>query len=67
MVEIDLRDWIGFVVTGKYAYSNRSFKAMHYGATVSGFRTAFSINLWRGNVWGVRPDGTRKRLKSVYN
>jgi hypothetical protein len=25
------------------------------------------INLWRGTKWGVRADGTRKKLAEVYN
>lgn len=68
LVEVDLRDYEGFVVTGKYAYTDRNFPGIHYPATASGFRTAFSINLWRGNIWGVKKsDGKRKLLHWVYN
>lgn len=28
---------------------------------------AAGINLWRGTKWGVRNDGTRKKLQEVYN
>jgi len=36
--------------------------------TVTGnFYHAMGINLWRGSVWGVKPDGSRKLLKRVRN
>lgn len=28
---------------------------------------ARGINLWQGTKWGVRADGTRKKLVEVYN
>lgn len=28
---------------------------------------ASGINLWRGTKWGVRKDGTRKKLVEIYN
>jgi hypothetical protein len=28
---------------------------------------AAGINLWQGTKWGVRADGTRKKLQEVYN
>jgi len=37
-----------YKVTGKYAYTDRNFKAIH----TDNFRHAECINLWRGTVWG---------------
>ena len=65
-VTVDLNDYTGFVVTGTTTNGKRFRLA--YDATAPGFHTAFGINLYRGNVWGVRADnGKRKLLKSVYN
>ena len=51
----------GFDVTGELVNGGK-FKH-HY--TMIGM--AMAINLWRGSVWGVLPNGTRKLLKRVYN
>lgn len=68
LVEVDLNDYVGFVVTGKHPYTDRNFKAIHYDASHLGFYTAMGINLHCGNVWGIKKsDGKRKLLKSVYN
>lgn len=65
-MEINLNDYTGFVVTGT-TVSGKRFR-LAYDATAPGFYTAFGINLYRGNVWGVRADnGKRKLLKSVWN
>lgn len=51
-----------FLVIGFYYNSNRKFKNKYIS-----WRAANCINLWKGNVWGVFPNGKRIRLKSVYN
>lgn len=67
LIEVDLSDYTGFVVTGKYR-NGKNFPGIHYDASPSGFYTAMGINLHCGNVWGVKKsDGKRKLLKSVYN
>jgi len=59
----DLTQFDHFRVTGVYAYGTRRFKPVVTEYIVH----ALGINLWRGTVWGVRPDGTRKKLKEVWN
>lgn len=57
-----------FVVTGVlYRGNNKRFK-LTYPATTAGYQTAMSINLYKGNVWGIS-SGTGKRvlLKRVNN
>lgn len=54
-------NYIKFDVTG-VDRNNKRFKK-----TYSDPRFAFGINLWRGSVWGVTIEGTRKLLKRVYN
>jgi hypothetical protein len=56
----------GYHVTGVLYNSTTRFKRT-FSAGPSGARFALGINLWRGSVWGVYADGTRQRLKSVYN
>lgn len=51
-----------FVVIGFFYNTRKRFKKVH-----SSWFGANSINLWRGNVWGVFHNGKRIRLKSVYN
>ena len=65
-ITVDLDDYTAFVITGTMT-NGRRFR-LNYNADKPGFYTAMSINLYRGNVWGVRADtGKRKLLKSVYN
>jgi hypothetical protein len=52
-----------FVVTGVYAYSNRRFAPIHTDSYIH----AMSINLWKGTVWVVLPNGKRKKIKEVWN
>lgn len=60
-------DFKVFVVTGRYYNSNRRFSSQ-YEATTDGARTALSINLWNGSVYGVLlSTGKRVLLKRVYN
>jgi len=51
-----------FHVTGVLR-NGRRFKTMKF----SSYNTAICINLWRGSVWGVKEDGSRKLLKRSYN
>ena len=50
-----------YIVIGFIYNTNKKFRKQFERSI-----DAFSINLWRGKVWGVR-FGRRKRLKSVYN
>ena len=53
-----------FKVTGKYAYTNRNFPAIH----TTNFHHARMINLWRGTVWGLDAyTGKWRKLWEVYN
>jgi len=60
---IDLAQFDHYKVTGLNAYSTKRFKAI----VTDDVRHAMGINLWRGTVWGVRPNGTRKTLRKVWN
>ena len=51
-----------YLVTGLLYRTNRRFSR-----TTATWRFAMGINLWRGSVWGVYPDGRRKLLKRVWN
>lgn len=53
----------GFIVTGV----DRQNKRFNYHYASNEIHFAFGINLWRGHVWGVKENGKRKMLKSVYN
>jgi len=53
----------GFIVTGV----DRENKRFNRRFASNQIHFVFSINLWRGHVWGVNKDGKRKMLKSVYN
>lgn len=53
----------GFHVTG-VTTDGRRFRQNY---SKEGAWVAFGVNLWRGSVWGVLPDGKRKLLKRVYN
>lgn len=65
-ITIDLNDYTGFVVTG-ITTNGKRFR-LTYKADKPGFYTAMGINLYRGNVWGIRADnGKRKLLKNVWN
>ena len=65
-IVVELDDYTSFVVTGVDVYGKRFRRT--YNADKPGFYTAMWINLYRGNVWGVRADnGKRKLLKTVYN
>lgn len=69
---VDLDRYIKLVVTGKYANGDKNFPAKYYEATEAGLDAAFAPpkanpnsigNLAvRWNVWGVKPDGTRKLI-----
>jgi hypothetical protein len=63
---------------GRWHRSDRDYFMEYHvtGVTVRGARFkrvyerwiwANGINLYKGSVWGVREDGTRKLLKRVYN
>lgn len=63
--EIYPSDYSEFIVIGFYYNSNKKFKSVY---SPENAQAAFNINLWRGNVYGVRKDsGKREKLKSVYN
>lgn len=65
MNSINLADYPrGFVVTG-ITYIEKKRFSFRYAA--DNWRYVFGINLYRGRVWGIREDGTRKLLKSVTN
>jgi len=53
--------YVSYEVTGVDRYGKR-FK-------MSGLNAFHCrcINLWRGTKWGVRKDGTRKKLVEIYN
>lgn len=64
-MEINIKDYPGgFDVTGQLYRSTKRFKR-HYSMHYAGL--AFNINLWRGSVWGILPNGKRKLLKRVFN
>jgi hypothetical protein len=54
-------DFVEFHVTGVDRAGKR-FKQAH-----KTWFMANAINLWNGTVWGVTPDGKRRRLKRVTN
>lgn len=54
--------FIRFEVTGVLIDGRTRFKQV-FGQRSE--KWAYSINLWRGSVWGVRENGTRKLLKRV--
>lgn len=55
----------GFDVTGTLVKGERFFN--HYHNNYHNIYMTMGINLYRGSVWGVLPNGTRKLLKRVYN
>ena len=57
-----LSDFHKYVVTGSYYNSDRKFRM----ESSSWYHVA-QINLWRGRVWGVKPNGQRVLLKRVWN
>lgn len=64
-MEINLSDYPkGFIING-FTYMDKQRFSLKYNA--ENWRTVFGINLWRGNVWGVRANGTKKLLKKVVN
>lgn len=52
----------GFKVTGVLR-SGQRFKAIH----TSNFQHAMCINLYRGTVWVLLDNGSKRKLKTVYN
>ena len=58
---INPKEYVIFHVTGKTVNGTR------FRIECNGLFWAMGINLYTGSVWGVRPDGTRKLLKRVYN
>ena len=55
---------ISYKVTGKIAYTDRNFPAIH----TDNFFHAQGINLWRGTVWGLDAyTGKWRKLWEVYN
>lgn len=54
-------NYTAFIVTGKTT-SGKRFKLTYRNAL-----SAFGINLWRGSVWGLLPNGKRKLLKRIMN
>jgi len=63
-----LWDFKEFRVTPRKMYQpEKRLPTMRYPATIAGFMTADSVNMWQGNMWGVLKNGTRVLLKSVYN
>lgn len=62
--EINAADYSRFIVTGK----DRDGKRFRLTYSPQAARVAFSVNLYRGSVWGVRmTDGKREKLKTVCN
>lgn len=51
-----------FAVTGLLYNSNKRFIS-----TYDNLNTALMINLWRGSVWVVLDNNTRKLIKRVWN
>ncbi len=56
-------DFVKFRVCGRYVNTEKNFPAREY----TDWRSANSINLWNGTVWGIREDGTKMLLKRVIN
>jgi hypothetical protein len=62
--DILISNYSRFIVTGV----DRDGKRFRLAYGQNGARTAWSINLWKGTVWGVRvTDGKREKLKTVLN
>jgi hypothetical protein len=61
-ITIDPNEFDSFVITYR-EYRRNTVKRM----TTKSIRHAFGINLWNGRVWGIRPNGSRKLLKTVIN
>lgn len=62
--EINSADYSRFIVTGK----DRDGKRFRLTYSQQAARVAFSVNLHRGSVWGIRmTDGKREKLKTVSN
>lgn len=57
----DAGDFVEYHVTGVDTNGKR-FKIV-----TTDWNHARGINLYRGNKWGVKPDGTRMKLTEVYN
>jgi len=54
-------DYVSYDVTGVDVYGKR------FKISTSDARHAAGINLWRGTKWGVKKDGTRKKLVEICN
>lgn len=52
-----------YKITGYYANTKKKFPTMH----TDNFGQAMSVNLWRGKIWKLQPDGKYKLLLSVWN
>lgn len=62
---INSSDYSAFIVCGLEYNSAKRFRKEYAPEQI---HFAFGINLWRGNVYGVRKDtGKRQKLKSVWN
>ena len=68
---LNLNDYIKLEVTGvlykHYNIRNRKRFKLTYPNDFTGRMTAFSINLWRGSIWGKLPNGKRKLLRRIWN
>jgi len=54
-------------VFNKFHVTGVTTDGKRFKIVTSDVRYARGINLWRGTKWGVREDGTRKKLVEVYN
>lgn len=52
-----------YKVTGKYYNSSKNFKAIK----TDNWSYANGINLWRGKVYKLQPNGKYKTIKEVWN
>jgi len=65
MENLDFRSYKSLDVTGVTTSGERF--TYRYANDYGGRMIVFSINLWRGTIWGVLPNGKRKQLKKVWN
>lgn len=59
-----MNEYTQFVVTG-VLFRGKRFRSVYDNSKGTGAFWAFSVNLYRGSVWGVLPNGKRKLLKRV--
>jgi hypothetical protein len=62
VLSVRIRYYESFVVTGYLYRTNKKFKAIY----TNSHKHAIGINLWKGNVWGVR-NGKRHLMRRVLN